>query len=109
MPVPTKLPAHRTACKPIPSIQLPSWERKRFNEKRKLLGFALYRAFLSHIPHIPLEPAQTQFAEWYIRSEFKRNQNARGIKPVRKALSYARKVLPLSSPPVEERRKEEKN
>ncbi|KAG0135366.1 hypothetical protein HOY82DRAFT_576877 [Tuber indicum] len=67
MRVPTKLPAHRVAC------------------------LALYRAFLSHIPHLPLEPAQTQFAEWHIRSEFKRNQNAQGIRPVRKALSYARR------------------
>ncbi|CAZ80280.1 unnamed protein product [Tuber melanosporum] len=67
MRVPTKLPAHRVAC------------------------LALYRAFLSHIPHLPLEPAQTKFAEWHIRSEFKRNQNAQGIRPVRKALSYARR------------------
>ncbi|KAG0639800.1 hypothetical protein HOY80DRAFT_885834 [Tuber brumale] len=67
MRVPTNLPAHRVAC------------------------LALYRAFLSHIPHLPLEPAQTQFAEWHIRSEFKRNQKAQGIKSVRKAFSYARK------------------
>ncbi|CUS08335.1 unnamed protein product, partial [Tuber aestivum] len=66
MPVPTKLPAHRIAC------------------------LALYRAFLSRIPRLPLEPAQTQFAEWHTRNEFKRNQNVQIIKRVRNALSYAR-------------------
>ncbi|RPA95326.1 hypothetical protein L873DRAFT_1324867 [Choiromyces venosus 120613-1] len=67
MRVPTRLPAHRIAC------------------------LALYRAFLSHLPHLPLEPAQTQFAEWHIRNEFKQKGTAAGIKPIRRALLYGRK------------------